>query len=444
VSKSLLFEFDPLDQPAATEMVERQTWCALRIRVAGRFISRIWDKKLESERTTLYVPAFPIAEWLIQNWWSLLNELCPWEIVPKSVVDGRQLSWSKRHCLRAADSALLLPRLYLFSDGQSLRAEWQADPSDSLPNMPGEFVTGGAEQLDSIATEESFSQFISGVLGRVAGLDDERTAELSDQWRAIQNADDEEREFCTIAGRMGLDPYHRNEMTDALALFLDESNAGSQEPLLLRDLTEVAQPDTIKQQWSWIGGATRDLGLGPRTVEPPFELPSRRLSPPEFGYRLAHDVRAAVDRESEPLKSVEEAAEPLFHGGFRVEDRNHIPGQGILAVVGQSRSGDVVAAGPVAGQHPNSQRFLVARSLYHALVTSGVSQRLVTRSYSWDQKASRAFAAELLAPQRALVNRLGATSADLETIESLGREFGASAILIEKQLVNAGIPLSYE
>jgi hypothetical protein len=442
VSKSLLFESDPIDQPAATDPVERQTWCALRIRVGQRFVSRILDKSLQSERTSLYVPAFPVAEWLVQNWWSLLNELCPWEAVPRSIVKEMQLSWSRRHCLRSADSALALPRLYVFSDGQSLRAEWQADLPDSMPNMPGEFVADGAEQLESNSAQASFASFINDVLGRVAHVAKDRVDELSNQWRAIQSADQEEQEFCTIAGRMGLDPYNRNEMTDALTRFLEETPVRSQEPLM-RDLTEVARPDSIGQQWSWIRDASQDLGLGPKPMELPFELPSRRLPPPEFGYQLARDVRASADMGSESLRSIVEAVRPLIHGNFRIEDRNHIPGHGILAIVGRSPSGDIVAAGPMR-QHPHSQRFLVARSLYHALVTSAEGQRLVTRSFSWDQKASRAFAAELLAPQRALVARLGTTTADLQTIESLGKEFGASDILIEKQLEYAGIPLSYE
>ena len=114
-----------------------------------------------------------------------------------------------------------------------------------------------------------------------------------------------------------------------------------------------------------------------------------------------------------------------------------------MAIVGQSPAGDVISAGPMS-LHPYSQRFLVARSLYHVLVTSRESQRLVTRAYSWDQKASRAFAAELLAPQRALIKRLGSTPADPQAIETLGKEFGASSMVIEKQLQNAGVPLSYE
>ena len=181
MSKSLLFECDPVDQPAATDPVERETWCALGIRVDRRIVSTIWDKSLQSERTHLYLPAFPIAEWLVQNWWSLLNELCCSETVPKSAIGANQVKWIRRHCLRSANSALMLPALYLFHDGQSLRAEWQSDPPRSMPNMPGEFIADGADELDTNATKESLTQFIHSVLGRVTHVDDERVRELSTQ-----------------------------------------------------------------------------------------------------------------------------------------------------------------------------------------------------------------------------------------------------------------------
>lgn len=113
-------------------------------------------------------------------------------------------------------------------------------------------------------------------------------------------------------------------------------------------------------------------------------------------------------------------------------------------MIGRSgKDGDVVAAGP-RPLREDSQRFLSARSLYHALATTKDSRRLVTDAYSWDQKASRAFAAELIAPQRALADRVSESHPDSATIESLSLEFKASNKLIEKQLENAGFSLSYE
>lgn len=242
MSKSLLFECDPIDQPAAADPVERRTWCAMRIRIGQRCVSRVWDKSLQTERTSLYLPAFPVAEWITRHWWSLMNELCPSERVPIRVVNPTYMSWTKRHCLRSADSALLLPALYLFHDGQSLCAEWQPDRQAAMPNMPGEFVSSGSEQLGSHATEESLAQFVNETLSRVQGVDDDRVRHMTKQWRAIQGVGDEERGFCTLAGRMGLDPYDPDETTDELARFFEDAMLRPDDPLVRKRLPGHLQP----------------------------------------------------------------------------------------------------------------------------------------------------------------------------------------------------------
>ena len=85
-------------------------------------------------------------------------------------------------------------------------------------------------------------------------------------------------------------------------------------------------------------------------------------------------------------------------------------------------------------------RFLDARGLYHGLFTCDSSQRLVTRAYTWDQQASRAFAAELLAPREALTSR-APERADRAAVDQFAQEFGASTKVIENQLENAGVAL---
>ncbi|MGA2259423.1 MAG: hypothetical protein ABSG53_32515 [Thermoguttaceae bacterium] len=334
----------------------------------------------------------------------------------------------------------MLPALYLFHDGQSLRAEWQSDIPGSMPNMPGEFIADGTEQLEADFTQESLATFVNDCLNRVARVTDSRVYQLAEQWKAIQGADVEEQHFCTLAGRMGIDPYDDREMTEELVRFLEQANA---EDPLVRDLTEVAHHEFVVEQWSWLTRVVAELGLGPNPVDLPFDIPSRGLSPPLFGYELASKVRAqARISPVSPLDSVEAVAPYATGKTLRFEDRNHAPGEGIRAIVGRS-AGDIVCAGPTPPR-ADSKRFLIARSLYHAIVTTHTSQRLVTAAYSWEQKASRAFAAELLAPRQALAQRISTSGADSGAIETLSREFDTSTIVIENQLENAGISLSSE
>ena len=309
MSTFLSFESDPIDQPAATDPVERATWCALRIRVGQRFASRILDRSLQSERTNLYLPAFPVAQWVVENWWSLFNELCPSDRVPPSVAGGAQLKWIRRHCLRSADSALMLPALYLFHDGQSLRAQWHSDIPGSMPNMPGEFIADGAEALEANLTQQSLANFVNDCLDRVAQIRDSRVHQLAEQWKAIEAADVEEQQFCSLAGRMGIDPYDDAEMPEDLAQFLEQTITHPEDPLV-RDLTEVSRPEFIIKQWSWLTSVGAELGLGPNQVDLSLDLPSRALPPPVFGYELASKVRVlARISPTSPLDSVEAVAQ---------------------------------------------------------------------------------------------------------------------------------------
>jgi hypothetical protein len=438
MSKSLTIECDPIDQPAVADPVERRTWCALRIRIAGRTVTRILDRELGEERAQLYVPAFPLAEWVVSNWWALLNEPCRTEtpLGPSAARSDRP--WIKRHCLRSAESGLLLPALYLYNDGHNIHAEWQADERDTLPNMPGEFVDSGFDHLEIGATEEVLSRFVSEVLGRLQGLNDARVDELKSRWQAVNDADAEEKKFCVAAGRMGVDPYDPAEMSDSLAAFLEQS-LGDPDVPWVRDLTEVAASDSVARQWSWVQEVIRGLQLGPMKRPSPFQAPVAGPSPSHYGYKLAASMRHHAGLAPEkPLPSVEDLAQAVTGAPLHMELRNHVPGRGIRAVVGWAPSG-VFVAGPVS-KHSDNQRFLVARGLYHGLFSSTKSERLVTEAFTWDQQASRAFAAELLAPQRALLARTS-EPVDRSRIEELANEFQASSIVIEKQLENAGVPV---
>ena len=437
MSRFLSIECDPIDQPAAIDPVERRTWCALSIRVRGRTVTRIWDKALQDERSLIYLPAFLIAEWLVTNWWTLLNEPSPTAELPKA--SAAHLPWIKRHCLRSAESGLLLPALYLFNDGRGIRAEWQADERDALPNMPGEFIDSGFDHIDNATTEDALAEFVSEILRRVDGLSDERVDALKENWRAIRGANAEEANFCVAAGRMGVDPYDPSQMRDEVASFIETALTDPDLPLA-RDLTEAAEADSVVEQWSWVQKSTAAWKLGPIPMPPPIQAGNAGLSPSRHGYRLAAKARKAAGLDSsEPVTSVENLAKAVSGGPFHAHHQNHVPGKNVHAMVGWTGNNEILLAGS-RPTRTDSQRFLDARGLYHALFACDRSERLVTRAFTWDQQASRAFAAELLAPQAALIARAPG-NADRSKVEELARDFDASTVLIEKQLENAGVTL---
>lgn len=441
MSKSLIVESRFISQPAATDPVERRSWCKLRIRAGTRFATRVWDKDLGQERTELFVPAFPIAEWIVAHWWSILNEPSPTDRAPSRAVSDVYFNWIKRHCLRCADSSLLLPALYFYHDGQGLRVEWQADEMDVLPNMPGEFVDSYSVRLDPDDASVALGAFVRKVLGRVAGVADERVRTASATWSAIENATPDEASFCVVAGRLGVDPYDDLQMTPELSSFIEETLGDPQLPVA-RDLAEAGEPEAIAQQWSWIKGTVAALQLKPIAVATGVGSTVHDPSPWRAGYELAGLVRQRAGLgQAAIVPSVGAVAEAAAGLALRAEPRNHVPGGRLRAVVGAARDA-IVVAGPLPLRN-DSRRFQEARGLYFAVRGCQQSERLITGAHTWDQQAARAFAAELLAPREAMRAKLRGP-ADQATIEVLAREFGVGTVLIENQLRNEGIEIAEE
>lgn len=441
MSRFLQIECDPLDQPAATDPIEKATWSALRIRIGHHTVSRVIDRTLNSERSQIYVPVFGIAEWVVNNWWALLHEPCRTEFLPDPMADDPEFSWTKRHCLRSAESDLLLPALYLYNDGRGIKAEWRGDTEDDLPHMPAHFVNTGWAALEYEATEQALSQFVSDVLARTADVADERIDAARQTWRAVRDADPEERAFCIMAGRLGLDPYDAEQLPDSLATLIEQIAAA--EESLASDITSAATPSDLPSQWAWVDNAKRThrLSSWPSMIGPPPANGFLRAD--HFGYNVAHQFRdRASQPPDKPLQSIELLARAVLGSDLRIVHENHLVGREIKSIVGKDINGDARVVGPPAS-HPENERFRVARALYQVGVAGGRGPRLVTDAFTWDQRASRAFAAELLAPQQALKARAGRW-ADLDTIRNLAKEFNASSMLIEKQLVNAGVPIQYE
>src|SRR5438128_9433679 len=75
VMSSIDFEFEWIDPAEAKGAELRATWAQLRVLVDGRLVTRVIDSTSRSVRTNIFLPLYPMAEWLATNWWSLLHEV---------------------------------------------------------------------------------------------------------------------------------------------------------------------------------------------------------------------------------------------------------------------------------------------------------------------------------------------------------------------------------
>src|ERR1039458_3812421 len=90
----LRFEWEESPRVRAPEL--DATWARMEIYAHGDAVTRVESRRSQSVRTGIYVPLFPIAEWMVANWWFL------WE-------EWRGDAGGPRHCLLAAREGFVLP-----------------------------------------------------------------------------------------------------------------------------------------------------------------------------------------------------------------------------------------------------------------------------------------------------------------------------------------------
>ncbi len=67
----LSFDWDWMDAPGVNGPELAATWARLRIKAGKSTVTRVLDERAKTVREHLYVPLYPMAEWLAANWWFL-------------------------------------------------------------------------------------------------------------------------------------------------------------------------------------------------------------------------------------------------------------------------------------------------------------------------------------------------------------------------------------
>ncbi len=434
--KSLTIECERVPEPSAIDPLEQRTWAATRIFAGGKCVTTLLDRATGKETNTVYIPLFPLAQWVVTNWWTLLNETCRWERppVPGKHWSDEQQAWVQRHSVRAADSGLLLPRLTLYGDGRHICAEWVRDEDDAYPNMPGQFLYSSRELLDRPGVESALSEFIAKVLSWSGpGKQDERIEALRGNWEAISSADSGEKAFCNAAGRLGLDPY--SSIENELVEFLERAGDNYQRQALFNDVLDAGARASSVKLWQW--ACAIDLDRSPQMNMP--ALPTSDLAA-KAGYLVARKWRTALRGASShaPIADISEVGREMGIPNLTFEERNHLPVGMVRAAVGWRGDRGAVLAGPIPSR-AESRRFLEARGLFHAAYACSDGARLVTDVRNWDQQCSRAFAAELLIPQEVVLNTIDSELDPDEVdrhVDKLAADFGVSTHAVHWQFQN--------
>lgn len=231
------------EDPGAARGEElRATWCRLSIHVGQTPVTRVHDERAQTVREAVYCSAYPLAEWFAFNWWPLLNE--PERPLLSSV--------GERHNLRNAREGFALPDLELFSEDSLIRAVWKPYKPAAAPVR---FLDEGFALLDSEAVASEIGAFVDKVVARLESKDVSQAC-LNDEWRAIRQASQAEREFCETTGALGLDPYALDDGKAEEILSIAESLPVE----MKREFFLAADSAALTQQAQWILKCLRQLG----------------------------------------------------------------------------------------------------------------------------------------------------------------------------------------
>jgi len=433
------------DAPGVDHRVLACTWCRLTIQAGGSLASRLYDRRTKGSRDGVYGSAFPLCRWLVENYWFLTSE--PYKSAAR--YGSRDLArsasdraWVKRHSLLAAREGGALPDLTMYRDGDMVTAHWLKDGGDNT-NEHIRFVGEGSVRLRPEVVRGAIARFVEAVLDRVSDLNDDEVLELREDWEEIQGLTEEDRHIFECAARLGVDARFEDELSPE-----HENLLRTNLPLWGKDVADdLLSSSTIGHfsgDASWIEEA-RALAGNEATERQssakhsPLALKYQKTAH-LMGHAYAVDFRNSMDIPN-VIRDMENFVRDLGWAETPFKVTNSSPSSVIRGFLGYSEGDAPVLVAPVNSENTVQERFLLARSLYMCSCSGSGKPRLVTDSHTWDQRASRAFAAEILAPAEGLRDKIRSPKASPLDVQHLAEDFGVSTEVIRHQMENYDVAI---
>ena len=425
---SLRIEFDWEDSQAAKGPELRATWARLIIMVNGVPITQVQDYGARSVRDGIYVPLYPLAEWLAMHWWSLFHEYDN----PRRVASK---SYDMRHNLRYAREGFALPDLDIRPMGRTVSLAWKVL---DMPVRGVRFLQEGVAHLETDVVYEAFQRFITAVLRRLEIMEVPNTP-LEDEWKAIEATEPEEQRFCEAVAALGLDPYSLADADRDTIVQVSEKLPTE----LVQDFFAIADMQLLATQLSrLIDGVNRIKSL-PRDLTSLKNLQQATqkidalYTPWEQGYACARELRRQLGIEDRLIRDMHD-----FSACLRVDDQ--ALQDVILSTNGTARFFDALVdvndkGSPgflIETRQEEAKKFAFCRGLFEYLMSQPGAPALISATHSERQKRNRAFAAEFLVPAALLKERLRGDTLDEEEADDLAKVFGVSPYVIRHQIEN--------
>ena len=435
----LRFRIEWQEAPGVKSGVLARTWGRLVIEAGSQLVTNAIDSRSNSLRGGVYGTLLPLCQWIVENWWFLLNESYRFP-APYAARDlarkPTDRPWVQRHSLLAAREGGALPDLMMFRDDQAVIARWRPDYENAIhPYL--RFTGSGEVQMDPAEAEQGLSELVRDVLERLVGFEDQDAKALQKEWAAVLASAQDERELCEWSARLGLDPYNADELTDGLAEVLPEL-ISSLDASVRNDMLDASDSLNLQNDLEWLHkahSAAKNAGA-PKVPEVQLERATEAKIAHEIGYACAQAAQRHLSGSDErrPVEDMDDVLRRLGWAQSPSQTLDVRPQARMEAVLERSDEGGSVVVAHNGDATTNRFRLARAAFLRHFGNNRG-SRRLVTDTHTAEQRASRAFAAELLAPASDIAKHIGEQVSPSE-IDQLAQDYKVSPFVVFHQIQN--------
>jgi hypothetical protein len=432
MSEGLQFRIEWLDAPGVSTPELAATWARYEVWVAGRCVSQV-EAVDGTFRRSVFGSMYPLAEWIGTNWWVLTSNIRPsaidplywtWPNVPTD-------PWLHQHNVRGTGDGMAWPDMTIVMEGNVARVVYMSETEQSLARI--RFATEGRALVRAEDVRQGLAAVVDHVLERLATMGIRETR-LEEEWTAVAQADDDEREFCQTVARLGLDPYSVDKETAAQVIEIASSLPAD----LVADFFDSADPAALSSATIWTRRAMQTAEnvstLANEELSPLYEAASAVTDqagtierPWTMGYAMARRVRAELDiRDTDPV-------DPSRWVGL---GEVNAPASGIqgAAAAHANRCGLVLGSPDLGG---SARRFGEARALGRVLARPQQRIFMLSAARGYNERLARAFAAELLAPAEGIREYLDVLGEHTDAaFDAVAGRYDVSPLLIRHQYDN--------
>jgi len=405
---------------------EKATFASLKIHTKDWVLTRGYDRYSGSERDDVRVSLYQLAKSVADHWWQIFYE-------PRKT--DFDLLAEARHSLDAPMRGFLFPPVSVWS------ASEHAVSVELTPVEGGRSVLklldGNYKRTALLPREEVEGEFhllLDAIFERVSRQ--HAGGDFKESWTRIRASmeDQEEREYCQIAGRLGCDPYDPDSVN--ILQF-----SGQISRTLLTDVCDASTQEEFPESVSWARTGERNI-LGFHRLdssESYGELPDRDYYRHgwEHGYLAARTLRQRLGLEGLSPRRV---VDRIFGSAVR-NNAPVLPDAPSSALEGLAARTDDVLRVAVPQYPARLRRSTLCRAAYLSWASEPGYASAITTAGTWKQQASRAFAAELLSPSEWLRMRAGESGLTPADVEDIATENVCPQSTILWQAHNHRIPL---